>query len=211
MASRLHRLIRIVRMLRMKGYPSVQRLCETLQVKERTIFNDLKELKEDLGVNLQFDKTRRGYFLQGDDIDLGLDSLSEETAYLLLVACQLISVHGGKELAGPLEELFAGEIRRCLKNTSADLKDIVKAEAASATNFPPNLLVQLCRACCSSKPVKVHVQQSSDDDTNNNSKILDIVPHYIILSATQWRVAYKNGDGAMMHELDLSSIEALTD
>ncbi len=143
MASRLHRLIRIIRMLRMKGYPSVQRLCETLQVKERTVFNDLKELKEDLGVDVQFDKTRRGYFLQGEDIELGLDALSEETAYLLLAACQLISAHGARHMAEPLEELFAGEMKRCLGEVIANHKSILRAETNGATILHPDLFVSL--------------------------------------------------------------------
>lgn len=52
----------IIRIVRRKGYPGVADLCRTLQVKGRTLFNDLKELKEDLGIDIQFDKTRRGYY-----------------------------------------------------------------------------------------------------------------------------------------------------
>lgn len=113
MPSRLHRLLRIIRTVRRKGYPNVQELCDKLDIKERTLFNDLKELKDDMGVDIQFDRIRGGYYLETDDIELNIMSLSESNAVLLLTAIELLELHAGESASQPLREFFDAEMRHC--------------------------------------------------------------------------------------------------
>lgn len=95
----------------------MQDLCTALDVKERTLFNDLKELKDELGVEIQFDRVRRGYFLEADDLELNFMMLTEETAVLLLTAIELLELHSSPGVAEPLRQLFDLELRNCLGET----------------------------------------------------------------------------------------------
>jgi predicted DNA-binding transcriptional regulator YafY len=128
--SRLHRLIRIIRIVKRKGFPGVQSLCLSLDIKERTLFNDLKELKDELGVNIQFDRIRGGYYLENDDIEeLNFVTLSESNAVLLLTAIELLDIHAGRSAAEPLRELFDAELRQCLGDDNLNrTKEEVRAK-----------------------------------------------------------------------------------
>ena len=140
MPSRLHRLIRIIRIVRRKGFPGVQDLCFALKVKERTLFNDLKELKDELGVHVQFDKVRRGYWIEKDDLELTFFSLSADTALHLLVAIELLEVYSGAESAECLRKLFAYELRACLGDDKltlarSEIRAKLGAKGITRTNF----------------------------------------------------------------------------
>lgn len=208
-ASRLHRLIRIIRILRRGSYPSVQSLCETLQVKERTIFNDLKELKEELGVDVQFDRARRGYFLASDDLELGFNTLTEETAFLLLLAFKLMAAHVGRQISAPLEELFNDEIGRCLGLSSTEMKDFVRSEHNVANRMDLNMFVQLCKACSKTRPLKINLRSSHRCESVDGKNPFSVIPLCLLISSNELRVVYHNGD-QKEYALDLSCIESLS-
>ncbi len=213
MASRLHRLIRIIRILRRKAYPNVQSLCQLLQVKERTIFNDLKELKEELGVEVLFDKSRKGYFLGTDDLELGFCALSEDTSFLLLAACKLFSLHCGKDLAEPLEELFAEEIRRCLSLSAESLQGLIKTEESSEENGMPNMalddFLRICRACAGSKPLKIRLSDKGYGEGNSckdGHRILHVKPRQIVLGKEAWRIVFSDGNSSAENGLSADEL-----
>lgn len=62
MSTRLQRLIAIEREIRRGRYPSVERLCDLFSVKRRTIYDDIKILKEGLGLRIHFDRLKNGYY-----------------------------------------------------------------------------------------------------------------------------------------------------
>lgn len=107
----------------------MQDLCTSLDIKERTLFNDLKELKDELGVNIQFDRIRGGYYLENDDVELSFVSLSESNAVLLLTAIELLEIHAGASAADPLRQLFDTELRQTLGDESLHrTRDEVRAK-----------------------------------------------------------------------------------
>lgn len=207
MASRLHRLIRILRILRRKSYPGVQTLCQTLQVKERTIFNDLKELKEELGVDVQFDKARRGYYLASDDLELGFTSLTEESAFLLIIACRLLAAHGGEELAAPLEELFSEEIQRCLGLSIEEIKGLVSIRTQSpSTKLDPQMIVKICRACLRSDRLQLKIHYGDKGGLPEKLQLSQLIPINIVVSPEEWSLVVHNGDEKVIEEIQLGKI-----
>ncbi len=209
-ASRLHRLMRIVRILRQQGYPTVHGLCDALQVKERTIFNDLKELKEDLGVDVQFDKVRKGYFLRSDNTHLGFQPLSEENVYYLLAICRLASAHGAADLVAPLEEFLDHGMRRYLGYSNESASAIVRSEGDAVAIIDSKLFAQLCRACSSSKSVNIDAIIPGFDNDAEPLLLLGVVPEYIVVSSKAWRLVYRHAESRISREIELSHIRKCT-
>lgn len=218
MASRLHRLIRIIRSVRAKGYPNVQELCSKLQIKERTLFNDLKELKEDLGIEIQFDRNRRGYFLASSDAEISLMALSDEVAVLSLLAIDFLSSHAGEEIVKPLRDTFNDEIALSL-NLKGDRIDSrtrlfalpIELEQ-KLSKHAKHLFVEISRSCLLGTTLHV---------TLTDGELHTIRPQYFVHSFPDWRLAYldlglNSNDEAIdgsskkaLAELSLSSIQTV--
>ncbi|MBX9689844.1 MAG: hypothetical protein K2X27_24250 [Candidatus Obscuribacterales bacterium] len=220
MASRLYRLIKIIRIIRRKRYPNVQDLCEETQVKERTLFSDIRELKEYLGIDVQYDRFRGGYYIGNDDLELNFMSLTNEAAFLLLAAFELLSLHGSEELVSPLRELFDDEINLCLSNLSNENgspNSPVKASDERAPHLEripdKDLFIALCMACSQARKVKAILSngnnkgkdkgrlkgketQTGDFDGNgdgqNDLTEIRMTPRNIVYSPMSWKIAYQD-------------------
>ena len=61
--------------------------------KRANVIQRSQELKDELGINIQFDRIRGGYYLENDDIEeLNFVTLSESNAVLLLTAIELLEI-----------------------------------------------------------------------------------------------------------------------
>lgn len=211
MASRLHRLIRIIRLVRGTRYPNVQELCHTLQVKERTLFNDLKELKEDLGVEIKFSRTHGGYYLEKNDVEVSFLTLNEESAFLLLAAFDLLAHYGGEALAEPLRVTFDDEICVALGDSLQRSRQrpagiLISRENQKFVGTNKELFTALCRACLKQEKVKLAIHNNSDNGVDESPELMEVTPCLLVLGPEQWRLAYKNGIAEQLEELDLSKI-----
>lgn len=90
MASRLERLIRIEQQINQQRYPGVETLCRMFSVKPRTIFDDIRLLKQGMGLNIQFDRNRNGYYNAEPGNRLPLFDLTVDEMYALLVGCEIL-------------------------------------------------------------------------------------------------------------------------
>ena len=186
MACRLNRLIRIIRLVRMRAFPTVEDLCSKFDIKERTLFNDLKELREDLGVDIQFEKTRRGYYVASDIAELNFITLNEESAFLLLAAMRLLKAHGGEDLAAPLRSSFDDELQYWLSSESGENKLAVSAivEADTLEKLDKTLFVDICRACLKQQPMRIILETEKTEKR--------IVPSCLVYTADGWKLRYIN-------------------
>lgn len=101
--SRLIRLLRIDSLVRRGSFPNVEQLSELLEVKPRTVFQDVKELRELFGLDIRFDRHHGGYFLANPAATLPASTLGEDEALLLVVAAELLYHFGGGTFRGVLE------------------------------------------------------------------------------------------------------------
>lgn len=216
MACRLSRLIKLIRIVRGKSFPSVDDLCRIFQIKERTLFNDLKELREELGVEIQFDRTRQGYFLASDIAEINLITLTEETAILLLAAFGMLSFYGGASFSEPLQNIFNEEITLCLNGTRTGANSsIFQHDGNTTPSIDMEIFLGISRACFKSKSViaSIHTAalQQLDGyhvDANSEQTIIKILPTRLIFSSDGWRVCF-NSDSSSATQLHLSGIKNL--
>ena len=208
MTCRLNRMIRLVRMLNGQRYPSVGTLCSLFQIKERTLFADLKELKEELGVSILFDRNRQGYYLNGDVAEINLLSLDEETAVLLLAAFALLDSFGGSDFSRPLRDMFEREAEHCLIGAHKNGRSIASyiKHVPIGHGVDRKIFHALFLACLRAEKIGLSTLQSSDLITNSE----ELHPHFLIPSNSGWKLVYSPGTSGNNCELDASLIERLS-
>ena len=108
MPSRLERLILLDQELRRGYYPSVERLCRMFEVQPRTVFQDIKDLRERLGLEIRFDRSRGGYFNANPEKKLPSFSPTEEELFALYLGAALIRA----ELDAPGRQIIEHAMRK---------------------------------------------------------------------------------------------------
>jgi predicted DNA-binding transcriptional regulator YafY len=132
MTSRLERLIKLDLAIRKGDYPSVDKLCQIVEVQPRTLFADLRELRENLGCDVRYDRQRRGYFNGSPDNKLPTFALTAEELLMIVVAAELLSQSCGQAIAQVLQGALTKIIEGCQEKidiSQSDLKHWFRAGA----------------------------------------------------------------------------------
>lgn len=202
MASRLHRLIKLIGAVRGKTYPNVQQLCDKLQIKERTLFNDLKELKEDLGVQIEFDRHRKGYFLSSNDAEISLMSLTHDNAMLLLLSFSLLSSRIGEAGVAALHEAFKEDIASALDLNSTDIVrmgSVFRPQDEIAIK-DHSVLLKLGHACVHGRTVRI----------GHNGNSYELTPLTISVSSDDFKLHHEEpGVPEVININEISRIEII--
>ncbi len=62
MTTRLERIIAIKAEIDRGRLPTVGKLCEMLEIKERTLYEDLRLMREQMGMDIRYDRFKEGYY-----------------------------------------------------------------------------------------------------------------------------------------------------
>ena len=212
-ACRLNRLIRMIRLVQAERYPNVQTLCHLFQIKERTLFNDLRELKDDLGVDIQFDRHRRGYYLANESNEINMMALNERNSVLLLIAFALLQYHGDEKLAAPLREIFEQEFRLAFQASATRQASELIAVRQSKNSLDEELFTKLLAACLSERAITITTCTSAKRNGDNGGTVrraIEIYPRHLELSFDRWYLVYSAAvGGVQLQKIELDGIEAV--
>lgn len=222
MASRISRLIKLIRILRGKSYPTVHMLCRALGIKERTFFNDLRELKDDLSVDVRFDKTRHGYYLENDIQEANFITLTEEAAFILLAAFELLDHYCGENIGNALRDVFRDEIQLRLDGLLCEtslLPGIIKKQALSNNGLSKEAFIKICRACLNREPISILPGRYAKADAIEEQLIDDhsaaaqqIYPWHLFFQGNELKLAYAEDEyNNPLKKVKLSIVQELLD
>ncbi|MCP4250825.1 MAG: WYL domain-containing protein [bacterium] len=157
--KRIHRLIRLIRVLQEGEFHSVDDLARILGVSRRTVFRDLSSL-EAAGVPATFDRQEQGYRLDREHFLPPLSLNFEEALTLLLLSRRAINqkMFPGRRAAASaalkIESALPGNLRRhCGEMLSAvDMRYWPTSELDGTSD----LLIQLQQAVAHKRKVALH-------------------------------------------------------
>lgn len=95
MSSRLERLLSIESEIRRGRYPSVEHLCSLFEIQPRTVYEDIRELRERLGLPIAYDRFRNGYYNRNPEKSLPQFDLDEMEILGLSLGKSLLSQFTG--------------------------------------------------------------------------------------------------------------------
>lgn len=108
--SQLERLIAIDRELRKGYFPTVHILCEMFEVKPRTIYDDIKKLRDSLGIDVTYDYFRKGYYNANPAKTLPMFDLTETELSMLALGTKMLGQHTRSlvpELSASLDKIYS--------------------------------------------------------------------------------------------------------
>ena len=104
MTKRLSRLLALEAYLASQTYPSVDVLTDALNVSKRTVYLDIKELKQEFRRDIRFHRRHGGYYLASMPEPLPHPSLTQDDLALLVVALHSFFAVTGRSVRGLLTE-----------------------------------------------------------------------------------------------------------
>lgn len=203
MSSRLERLVSLDAHIRSGVLPGVEQLCRLFEVQPRTIYQDLKELRERFGLDIRFDRERNGYYNASPDKRLPSMAMTDEEVLLLIVASELLSFHGGPSFRGGL----ANAIQRIVSDRDNNLSAIVQQLvhfSGDSDSISRTLFLSLLQACVKAKPITVTYTEPESGSTSDFSIIPKSIQH-----ASQWKLEAVLVDSQQPVLWSLSRIELL--
>lgn len=147
-------------------------LCRRFEIKPRTLFEDIRELKEKIGSDIRFDKARGGYYNASPEGDLPTYRLTEEE-YLVMVAGQQLLMHYG----GPsFQTLATNALEKLLPEGFGALPKVESTDRPVPVKL--NVFLQVMKACGGAVVIGV----------GTNGRAVSIVPQSVILKDSQWHL-----------------------
>jgi predicted DNA-binding transcriptional regulator YafY len=166
-ATRLERLLAIEDMIRKERYPSVDRLCDEFEVKARTVYEDLRMLREMRGLKILFDRARNGYY--NSDPKQGLPSfeLTQGEVFALTLGKEMLSQYTGTGFEPVLTSAIEKIVERLpdkIRMDVSDLKSAVMFDPVGVVPISRKMFCEMNAACEKHRCVDLKYYAASRDE-----------------------------------------------
>jgi predicted DNA-binding transcriptional regulator YafY len=150
MPVRLERLVAMDEEIRKGRYPTVQRFCDMFEVQPRTVYEDIRMLKEQLGMEIVFDRFKNGYYNANPKKELPAFELTDGEVFALMLSKEMLSQYTGTAFE-PILRSAIEKIQERLPNKCQveldDIRSLVRFNSGPVITIPRKLFLDLNRAC----------------------------------------------------------------
>lgn len=184
MTSRLARLIGIEKTIRTGSFPGVSDLCDMFEIQPRTLFQDIKELRQKLGCQIKFSRIRQGYYSDNPQHQLPSLSLTDEELFVLIMAAELLAQVSSSSITNTIQEAITKIVTKSGLSIQQDLdsiKSVVHVTAPSLQEVSLSKLHSLYSACINSRLITI---RTDSDQSGNEEEIIE--PHYLLNATSRW-------------------------
>lgn len=205
MATRLERLLGIENVISSGSYPSLRDLCALFSVRPRTIYEDIRILRVDLGLDIQFDRSRNGYYNANPGAGLPSFDLSFDEFSLLVLASE--------SLCGSLGSAFNPLLNQALKKISRRLRSVrekdlellncaIRSEYLPRREFSPQTFSALIAACVDGSLIRVEFQVPAGEMPRQTN----LFPCCIVETNRRWQLLALDQDLVLLEPIALASV-----
>jgi predicted DNA-binding transcriptional regulator YafY len=150
MPTRLERLVALKDEIDRGRYPTVEKLCSMFEIQPRTLHDDLRMMRDMMGLEIKHDRSRNGYYNANPGKKLPEFDLTAGEVFALTVAKEMLSEYVGT----PFHPILEGAIEKIQQRLPEKVRvDVGDVEAAihfggkSASPFSRKMFMDLHRAC----------------------------------------------------------------
>ncbi len=148
--SRLDRLIAMEDEIRRGRYPTVEKFCEMFEVKPRTVYADIRELKERMGLELAFDRFKNGYYNKDPKKQLPTFELTDGEVFALTLGKEMLSQYSGTAFEPILRTALEKIYERLPERVRVDIDDLrcmIRFNAGPVIQVSRKMVLELYQAC----------------------------------------------------------------
>jgi proteasome accessory factor B len=132
----LERMMRIHGQLKAGDFPNCRKIAEALEVSSKTIQRDIDFMRDRLGLPIEYDPLRVGYFYTEEVASFPSIEVSEGEVAALFVAQKALGQYKGTSFERPLRSAFrkiADSLKERVSFSWSDLEDAISFHSAGAS------------------------------------------------------------------------------
>lgn len=122
MKTRLERLIAIEDKISNNYYPNIDTLCELFAVKPRTVYEDVKLLRNQVGLDIRYDRFRKGYYNASPRKRIPSWDISDDQFLLLIMAARVLISYFGDGAEANIHDALSKIHMRLPRNSKIALE-----------------------------------------------------------------------------------------
>lgn len=156
--TRLERLIAIDDRISNNRYPTMRALCQAFNVRPRTIYADIRLLRDRFGLDIRFDRFRKGYYNANPGKRIPIGDLAENDYVLLMTGCSALGSFFGTQILSTLRNAVTHMGKRLSFDVESDNVSFDRMFITTRTvptNIDPDVLSTLCRAVLQSRNASI--------------------------------------------------------
>lgn len=155
---RLERVISMAEEINAGRYPSVEQFCREFEVQKRTVHEDIRYLRENMGLKIIYCRFREGYYNADSKQRLPEFNLTDGEVFALTLGKEMLSQYMGTSfepvLRGAIEKI-CNRLPDKVKVDVDDIKCMVKFNPGAIIPVERKMFLDLNRACEKNLPVNV--------------------------------------------------------
>jgi predicted DNA-binding transcriptional regulator YafY len=159
--TRLERLVAIEERISNNQYPNMRALCQAFNVKPRTIYADIRLLRERFGIDIRFDRFRNGYYNANPGKRIPIGDLVEDDYLLIIAGCAILSASFGTRMKSALQNVVSNLGKRLSFGVQEQLNGFVVKPNMGRSDFNPEVMVQLGKALLQNRAIELKVEGGS--------------------------------------------------
>lgn len=167
--------------------PSVELFCELFENSERTVLDDIRFLKERVGMKIEFDRSRGGYVNTAPAQKLPKFELTEGELFALTLGKDMLTEYGGTTFEPVLEaaiEKISERLPDRLQIELAELSGAVRFKASGVAPITRKAFFDFSQAADAKNVVQITYYSAH----NGQLSIRQIEPYRIVENRGAWYV-----------------------
>ena len=163
----------------------MQELCEKFEIKERTLHEDIKYLKQRLAREIIFDHVKGGYYNVDPGKRLPSFELSSGEVFALTLGKELLSIYTGTSFEVTLRsalEKISERLPEKVQVNPEEIKSIIRFRAGAIVPLIATLFSDVNRACDSLQQIDLTYYAASKGETTSRK----VDPQYMLHDRGTW-------------------------
>lgn len=200
--TRLERLVAIDERISNNRYPTMKVLCQAFNVRPRTIYADIRLLRERFGLDIRFDRFRNGYYNANPGKRIPIGDLVEDDYLLAITGCFALSSIFGSQMETVLRQVVSQMGKRLtfeLAPKEDDLGEIFIRSRPKIAEVDPTLMANLCRALLQNRLVEMRM---------HTGESTECVPCSFVEDEGGWWLLAHNPERSRIEKYELAKIAA---
>ena len=186
--NRLERLIIMADEINKGRCPTIEHFCQQFEVSERTAYDDIKALKDQLGLDIEFDRFKNGYVNLSPEKSLPEFDLTAGEVFALTLGKEMLSQYTGTSFESILQnaiEKICERLPSKVKVDSADVRSMVKFNPGGIIPISHKMFLDLNKAC--EKQISVDITHFAARRGETTERKID--PYRLLQNRGAWYVA----------------------
>lgn len=183
--QRFQRLMRMIKLITQDRAPSVDDFCREFEKEKRTVYEDIRFLKENMFFPIKFDSARNGYVCTNPSQQLPEFDLDEGEILALMLGSDMLAEHSGtifEPLLKSAIEKIQQRLSERVKGNVDDLSVIVKFIHNGTARSSRRMFSDLQKAC--SEKFTVHIIHFAPHSEDTTMRRVD--PYRLVESRGAW-------------------------